>query len=249
MDHGTLLSKLSGAKDMGLVFRPVLDGDFAQPSLCRIHNGSLASLAVERGLKLFMGSVHHEENFYGSEILAPYGEMLSRLCRSFPLPAVKAVIPHYDVPDTSTRPDGRKDLHGRILADLQVYVPTRDFVSSLREAGLPLTSLFRYEIRWRVDSAVSVLPECLDVTHGTDVFFIWFYNRKADLSLTEQAVIKTWLQPFAAFLRGDDKIGWGVENMTDLRVLDSDGTVRVYQDERWGHAVSVWDTLGRVTHR
>lgn len=247
MDHGTLISKLSGAKDMGLVFRPVLDGDFVHPSLCRIHNGSLASLAVERGIKFFMGSVHHEENFYGSERVASYEEILSRLSRSFPLSAVKAVIPHYYVPDTSTRIDGWKNLHGRILADLQVYVPTRGLVSSLREAGIPLSSLFRYEIRWRVDSTVSVLPECLGVTHGTDMFFIWFYNRKADLSLTEQAVIKTWLRPFAAFLRGDDDIEWGVEKMTDLRVLDSDGTVRIYRDERWGHAVSVWDTLGRVT--
>lgn len=244
MDHHKILSKLSNTQQMGLAFRPVLDGDFAHPNLCRIHNNSLASLCVERGIKFFMGSVQHEENFYGSERIVSYEEMVSRLCRNFPRPAVEAVIPHYDVSDISSKTDSWQKLHGRILSDLQVHAPTRGLVSSLREAGIPLSSLFRYEIRWRVDKTTSILPESLGVTHGTDMFFIWFYNKKAGLSGTDQAVIKTWLKPFAAFLRGDDVIEWGVENITDLRVLDSDGTVQICRDQRWEHAISVWDTLG-----
>lgn len=247
MDDRTLVSKLSNENAMGLVFRPILDGDFAQPSLCRIHNNSLATLAVRRGIKFFMGSAQHEENFYGGEMVVSYDEMLSRLCRNFPPQAVKAVIPQYGISDTSSKTDDWKRLHGRILADLQVYVPSRGLVSSLQEAGLPPSSVFRYEIRWRVDSTASILPESLGVTHGTDMFFIWFYNTKAGLSQTEQTVIKTWLKPFAAFLRGDDDIEWGVENITDLRVLDTDGIARVCRDGRWKHAISVWDTLGRVT--
>lgn len=247
IDHRTIVSKLSNSKDMDLVFRPILDGDFAQPSVCRIHNNSLASLAVKRGIKFFMGSVQHEENFYGSQPVVSYEEMVSKLSRTFPLPAVKSVIPHYDVSDTSSKIDGWQKLHGRILADLQVHVPTRGLLSSLQEAGLPLSSIFRYEIRWRVDSTASILPESLGVTHGTDMHFIWFYNTNAGLSQTEQAVIKTWLKPFAAFLRGDDEIEWGVENITDLKVLSSDGTVKICRDQRWKHAISVWDTLGRVT--
>ncbi|KAK7700124.1 hypothetical protein SLS64_011142 [Diaporthe eres] len=247
MDHRTLVSKLSNSKDMGLVFRPILDSDFAQPSLCRIHNNVLASLAVKRGIKFFMGSVQQEENFYGSQPVVSYEDMLSRLSRTFPLPAVKAVVPHYDVSDTSRKPDYWKRLHGRILADLQVYVHTRGLVTSLQAAGLPLSSVLRYEIRWRVDSTASILPEFLGVTHGTDIFFIWFYNANAGLSPNEQVVIKTWLKPFAAFLRGDDDIEWGVENITDVRVLDSDGTVKICRDQRWEHAISVWDTIGRVT--
>lgn len=247
MDHGTIVSKLSNSKDMGLVFRPILDGDFAHPSLCRIHNNSLASLAVKRGIKFFMGSVQHEENFYGSQPVVSYEEMLSRLSRTFPLQAVKAVISHYGASDTSSETDDWQQLHGRILADLQVYIPTRGLVSSLQATGLPLSSVFRYEIRWRVDSTASIVPESLGVTHGTDMFFIWFYNMSAGLSRTEQTVIKTWLKPFAAFLRGDDDIEWGVENITQLRVLDSDGTVKIYDDERWENAISVRDALGRVT--
>lgn len=247
MNHSTILSKLSNQKDMDLVFRPILDDDFVQPSLCRIHNNSLASLAVKRGIKFFMGSTQHEENFYGSERVISYEEMISRLCRNFPLPAVKAVVPHYNISDISSNTDDWKNLHGRILADLQVYVPTRGLVSSLREAGLPLSSLFRYEIRWRVDCTVSILPESQGVTHGTDMFLIWFYSTKAGLSRTEQEVIKRWLEPFAAFIRGDEDIGWGAENIKDLRVLDSDGSVQIYRDERWEHAISIWNTLGRVT--
>lgn len=247
MDQCAILSKLSNQKDMDLVFRPILDEDFVQPSLCRIHNNSLASQAVKRGIKFLMGSTQHEENFYGSERVTSYEEMISRLCRNFPLPAVKAVVPHYNIPDISSNTDHWQKLHGRILADLQVYVPTRGLVLSLQEAGLPLSSLFRYEIRWRVDGIVSILPESLGVTHGTDMFFIWFYNKKTGLSRTEQAVTKTWLKPFAAFIRGDEDVGWGAENITDLRVLDSDGFVRIYRDERWEHAVSVWNTLDRVT--
>lgn len=247
MDHSTILSKLSNEKDMSLVFRPILDGDFVQASLCRIHNNSLASLAVKRGIKFFMGSTQHEENFYGSEKVISYEEMISRLCRSFPLSAVKAIVPQYHVSDIFSNNDDWQKLHGRILADLQVYVPTRGFVSSLQEAGLPLSSLFRYEIRWRVDGTISILPESLGVTHGTDMFFIWFYNTKAGLTRTEQAVIKRWLKPFAAFIRGDEDIEWGTENITDLRVLDSDGSVQIYRDKRWDHTISVWNTLGRVT--
>lgn len=247
IDHSVISSKLSNEKDMSLVFRPILDGDFVQPSLCRIHNNSLASLAVKRGIKFFVGSTQHEENFYGSEKVISYEEMISRLCRSFPLSAVKTVVPQYHVSDVFCNNDDWQKLHGRILADLQVYVPTRGFVSSLQAAGLPLSSLFRYEIRWRVDETISILPESLGVTHGTDMFFIWFYNTKAGLSRTEQAVIKRWLKPFAAFIRGDEDIEWGAENMKDLRVLDSDGSVQIYRDERWEHAISVWNTLGRVT--
>lgn len=247
MDHNAIVSKLSSSKDMDLVFRPILDGDFVQPSLSRIHNNSLASLAVKRGIKFFIGSVQHEENFYGSQPVVSYEEMLSRLSRTFPLPAVKAVIPQYDVLDTSSKTNDWKKLHGRILADLQVYVPTRGFLSSLQEAGLPLSSVFRYEIRWRVDITASILPESLGITHGTDMLFIWFYNANAGLSQTEQAVIKAWLKPFAAFIRGDNDIDWGTERITDLRVLDSDGSVKICRDERWEHAISVWDTLGRVT--
>lgn len=247
MDHRTIVSKLSNSNDMDLVFRPILDGDFAQPSLSRIHNKSLASLAVKRGIKFLMGSVQREENFNGSQPIVSCEEMLSRLSRTFPLPAVKAVIPHYDVSDTSSKTDGWQKLRGRILADLQAYVPTRGLLSLLQEAGLLLSSVFRYEIRWRVDSTASILPESLGVIHGTDMFCIWFYNANAGVSLYEQAVIKTWLKPFAAFLRGDDDIEWGVENITDLRVLDSDGTVKICRDQRWEHAISVRDTLGRVT--
>lgn len=246
MDHAAILSKLSNQKDMDLVFRPMLDNDFVQPSLCRIHNNSLASLAVKRGIKFFMGSTHHEENFYGSERVISHEEMISRLCRNFPLPTVKAVTPHY-ISDISSNTDDWQKLHGRILADLQVHVPTRGLVLSLQEAGLPLSSLFRYEIRWRVNGTVSILPESLGVTHGTDMFFIWCYNKKAGLSRTEQAVIKFWLKPYAAFIRGEEDIGWGAENITDLIVLDSDGSVRIYRDERWERAISVWNTLGRVT--
>lgn len=247
MGHRTIISKLSNSKDMDLIFRPILDGDFAEPSLCRIHNNSLASLAVERGIEFFIGSVQYEENFYGSQPVVSYEEMLSRLSRTFPLPAVKAVIPQYDVLDTSSKTNDWKKLHGRILADLQVYVPTRGFLSSLLEAGLPLSSVFRYEIRWRVDVTASILPESFGVTHGTDMLFIWFYNANAGLSQTEQAVIRAWLKPFAAFIRGDNDIDWGTERITDLRVLDSDGSVKVCRDERWNHAISVWNALGRVT--
>lgn len=247
MDHSTILSKLWSQGNMDLVFRPILDGDFVQPSLCRIHNNALASLAVNRGIKFFMGSTEHEENFYGSEKVISCEDMISRLCRNFPLPAIKAVVPHYNISDISGNTDDWQKLHGRILADLQVHIPTRGLVSSLQEAGLPLPSLFRYEIRWRVDGTVSILPKSLGVTHGTDMFFIWFYNKKTGLSRTEQAVIKTWLEPFAAFIRGDEDIEWGAENVTDVRVLDSDGAVQIYRDERWEHAISVWNTLSRVT--
>lgn len=173
-----------------------------------------------------------------------YEDMVFRLSRNFPLLAVETIMPHYGVSEASSNNAGWTKTHAQIFADLQVHVPTRGLLSSLLEAGVPLSSISGYEILWRVNSTALILPESLGVTHGTDMLFIWFYNAKCGLSTNEKAIIRPWLKPFAAFLRGDDKFDWETQKITDVRILGSDGNVRVGPDERWDQALSVWNTLG-----
>lgn len=244
LDYRTIVARLSKEQNMDLVFRPILDNDFAQSNLCQIRNGSFASLVLERDIKFFMGATQSEENFYGIARVASYEDMLFRLSRSFPLGAVKAIMPHYGVSETSSNNTDWQKAHGQIFADLQVHVPTRGFLASLLEAGVPLSSISRYEVRWRVRSTPLILPASLGVTHGTDMFFIWFYNAKCGLTTNEKTIIRNWLKPFAAFLRGDKASDWGTREVTDVRVLDSDGSIQIYPDEKWDQALSVWDTLG-----
>lgn len=249
LDYRTIVARLSAEQNMDLVFRPILDNDFAQSSLCQIHNGSLASLALERGIKFFMGATQNEENFYGLASVLSYEDVIFRLSRNFPLQAVKAIMPHYGVSETSSNNTDWKKTHGQIFADLQVHVPMRGLIASLRNAGVPLSSISRYEVRWRVKSTSLILPESLGATHGTDMFFIWFYNAKCGLSTIEKDIIRKWLKPFAAFLRGGETSDWGTREVTDVRVLDSDGSIQIYHDKKWDKALSVWDTLGTEIER
>lgn len=246
LEHGTILAKLSKEENMDLIFRPILDNDFVNATLCAIHNGSLASLALERGIKFLMGATQSEENFYGIARVASCEDMLFRLSRNFPVRAVKAILPWYGVSDTPNSNTNWTEVNGRVFSDLQVHVPTRGLLSSLREAGVHLSAVSRYEIRWRVRSTALILSESLGVTHGTDMFFIWFYNAKCGMSTKERDIIRTWLKPFAAFLRGDKEVDWGTRKITDVRVLDSDGIIRICPDKAWDQALSVWDTLGGV---
>ena len=113
--------------------------------------------------------------------------------------------------------------------------------------------MYRYKFEYRLSCVDAVLPIEWGVTHSTDMP-IWFWgNTDGGTALRDEekrAISAAIIEPFAKFVHGDGReIGWGARaELGEVRVLGSDGRVRVERDRRWERGMHGWAVLGGVEY-
>ncbi|MCJ1335688.1 hypothetical protein MMC09_000961 [Bachmanniomyces sp. S44760] len=244
-------------------FRAITDGVFVQRTLFRdIHSGKLGATLRRRGIQILSGDLPDEHNLY-EKVNPPhsFSTLVQRLQIEYPASAVQRIVrlyyPSTDYPyhlllqssNNNNNDKEWKTLFGKIYTDVQVYVTLRGLVSCLadEDKGLPLASIHRYRIAYRPACVDETYSRSMGVTHASDLA-IWFFGNGHDLVGGEKEIIRKWLDPLGAFLRGEDIAGvgdgkWGTGRITQVRTLTEQGTVEVREDGEWERCLGVWNAL------
>lgn len=147
-----------------------------------------------------------------------------------------------DESDHALSPDEIGEVFGRICSDSQVYIAERMFVTDLLR-GLKPERILRYRIEYRARVIDRVLPGYKGVSHSFDDPIWWFTG----LEREEEEMVKRWLEPWKAFIRGEDASAeWYDGKRTDgrlVRVLGGDGEVRAERDQTWDKKVGLIEAM------
>lgn len=82
----------------------------------------------------------------------------------------------------------------------------------------------------------------MGVTHGQDSF-VWWYSHSLGVSMSDLALIRTWLEPMQDFFAGRP-VDWGTTNLDEQRIITAQGRIVVKKDVRkLEKAVDVLDRL------
>jgi carboxylesterase type B len=225
-------------------FRPVLDGEFMSEDLFqRIYSGAFGKRMMELGIQTMIGDLTQEFHLY-KMIYPPssYESLVDRLSWDYPRDIAVAISSPYR--NSSLSRDEWKDTFGRLYADMQIHSTLRGFIQSIAK-HVPLSHIHRYRIDWRTKSIDKRLPPQVGATHGTDMP-IWFFGNGDTLTPSEKELIRTWLEPVTAFLKGEVVV-WGTQSLTEVRYLTADGRIEIKQDEVWESKTPLWNLTKRVT--
>ena len=239
-------------------YRPTADRGFVSTGLFEgLDSGVFARQMRERGIRLLLGETRDEPNLYG-QWFPPEENTLpalrERLCADYPRSTVNSLLPLYTThsPTGEVQPppgckNWNKDTFALIYADMQVYKTQRGFLHALVTGGLPESAIHRYRVEMRLKCVDAHIPPEWGVTHATD-HYIWFWgNGEVVLPWEKGVIAEALVGPLARLVQGQDEdIGWGTKGVREIRVLESDGGVRVREDEGWDEAVRVWGVLRRV---
>ena len=225
-------------------FRAVTDGKFVRSTLfSELRSGSFARTLKRRGVKVMIGEVRDEVNSY--RLISPpssYKSLVSRLAVEYPEAASEKLARYYC--QDGALPSYCKswqDLFGRIYADFQVHCSERGLLNFLYPT-LPIEDIFRYRVNYRTKSADKAFEPKLGVCHATDMS-IWFFGNGLPLTVEEKTMAHEWLEPWAAFLKGE-KFKFGTGEIGQFRCLDEDGkTIRVEVDREYKHAVRTFKAV------
>ena len=132
----------------------------------RIRSGDFASKFKQRNMAVIIGEVDKEELLYGATNppldLPGLQTQLQNYYRDDQVTKIKSL---YDIPkfiDPAQQEDMIKlhAVYGKMVADGQVYVPSRGLVQSLSEQGIGMDKILRYRISWRPDATdfISLFP-------------------------------------------------------------------------------------------
>ncbi|SLM40710.1 Carboxylesterase, type B [Lasallia pustulata] len=223
-------------------FRAITDGHFVRRSLFReIADGRFAEVMLKRGIKVMIGDLPDEANVY-KKIKPPssYQSLVDRLSVEYPRSTSKALARLYCPRKAPLVGGNWQDTFGRIYTDIQVYVTARGFISALAKT-LPLENIYRYRINHRLQCVDGIYPREMGVTHASDIT-IWFYGNGAEVTASEQSLLKEYLKPFGEFLRGE-QVPWGTQSIEETRTITSDQRIEITVDEDWERGRRVWDTL------
>lgn len=131
-------------------------------------------------------------------------------------------------------PDEVGEVFGRICSDSQVYMAERMLVTDLIHGGLDPERVLRYRIDYRASVIDKALPGFKGVSHSFDDFVWWFACLEPG---AEQENVAEWLQPYRAFVHGEDvQAQWYAGRKADarlIRTLHKDGSISVDVDQRW----------------
>jgi carboxylesterase type B len=132
-----------------------------------------------------------------------------------------------------------------------VHLLQRGLYSALARHGAGALVL-RYRIEFRLKCVDRFYPPAWGVTHASDMP-LWFWgNGAAVLERREKPVVRNaFLQPLAQFVTGDapKNIDWGTTGVRQARLLRPDGTVAVWDDDRWDEGQRVWAALREASPR
>lgn len=224
-------------------FRAVTDGSFVRHSLFQeIEDGRFAKAMAKRGIKMMIGDLQDEATLYRLEGRpTSFNSLLARLNVDYSRTATRKLGDLYC--STRTLPSGMswQDFFGLIYADVQVYVTVRGLLGAISRE-LPLSNVYRYRINWRADYIDAFYAREMGIVHTSDMA-IWFFGNGFRLLENEKELIRRWLEPVAAFIRGEDGITWGVTSIRQTRTLFADGSIGVIDDESWDRCQLTWQSL------
>lgn len=223
-------------------FRTITDGHFVRHSLFReIADGRFAKAMLKRGIKVMIGDLPDEANVY-KKVNPPssYQTLVDRLGAEYPRSTSKALARLYCPRKAPLEGGNWQETFGRIYTDIQVYVTARGFIAALAKT-LPLEYIYRYRIIHRLRCVDRIFPREMGVTHSSDLT-IWFYGNGAELTASEQTLLKEYLKPFGEFLRGE-QVAWGTQSIRETRTITSDQRIEIIVDEDWERCQCVWDAL------
>lgn len=234
-------------------FRALSDGRFvSHQSMVHINNGDFARRLKARGIRLMIGENRDEHNLYRTWRTPQdsYDDVLRRLSADYPEMVAKKVMQHY-CNNTRKLPAGIKDwraLFGYIYADMQVHGLQRGFQNALFKHGLvPGKDIFRYRFNRRMKCMDKIFPPEWGVTHATDLA-IWFWGLDYGDGLTEdeKAMLETWNEGFAAFVKGED-VDWGTSTTTHMRRLTAEGPTDTWEDDQWQKGLALWNVVNSTS--
>ncbi|KAF4303176.1 Carboxylesterase type B [Botryosphaeria dothidea] len=234
-------------------FRAVVDDGFVRKDLYKdIDSGVFAQRMRARGVALLTGECRDEHCLYGTWY-PPAANTLealrTRLRAEYPAAAVDALVEHY-------YPDGKlpgpcadwRDAFGRVYADMQVHHLERGFVDKLHAGGAG-DLVFRYRVEWRLKCCDRFLPPDWGVTHTADKPIWWWGN---GMELTDREKKLAWealTGPYVKFVNGEvDSLRkeWGTTGPKQVRRIDPQGRLSIWEDEMWDEGTSVWNALRAV---
>ncbi|TKA77307.1 hypothetical protein B0A49_03276, partial [Cryomyces minteri] len=223
-------------------FRALSDGVFVRKTLFEeINDGTFARQMRRRGIKIMLGECQDEHFVYGTWRAPANGSdaMFARFLADYPRAACEELMRHYC--PSGELPNGSQDWRyafGKIYADVQIHGLKRGFVDALTRHGAG-DLVYRYRINWRVNC--SPMPPEWGVTHGTDLG-IWLFGSGKMLEPEEKELVKLWLEPFGAFLRGEE-VQWATKGPKQVRRLTAAGAIDIWEDEAWEEGLQLWDLL------
>ncbi|MCJ1248236.1 hypothetical protein MMC30_005453 [Trapelia coarctata] len=226
-------------------FRAVNDGQWVRHSLFQeIEDGRFARTILRRGTKIMIGDLPDENNVY--KLVQPpssYDSLVQRLSVEYPDAAAKKLAKLYCPGGALPTGSTWLETFGHIYADMQVHVTERGLLAALSRT-LPLSSIYRYRIEWRAECVKKFMPLEMGVAHGCDLT-VWFYGNGHGLLPQEQRLIEKFLQPFAAFLSGEER-GYGTGGIEEVRAILPDMSIRVIKDKDWARCQDIWNSLQLV---
>lgn len=230
-------------------FRPILDGHFmAEDLFQRIFDGRFGARMTELGIQTMIGDLTQEFHLY-KKVHSPnsYDSLVDRLSWDYPRHIAITICAPYHPNVTTLKTEMQwQEVFGKLYADMQIHSTIRGFVQSI-SSTLPLSSIYRYRIDWRIRALDRRLPRRYGATHGTDMA-IWFFGNGEHLDDGEKVLIKEWLKPMAAFLKGE-QVEWGTASLDHVRYLTSEGKIEVKKDEVWSEKMPLWGVTEAATRQ
>lgn len=222
--------------------RPILDGEFMSEDLFpTLYDGKFGQRMKKLGIQTIIGDLTQEWHVY--KMTYPpdsYETLVDRLSWDYPRHIAETVCEQY-------RSAGQRnwmEIFGKLYADLQIHSTMRGFLQCIA-ASVPVDHIHRYRIDWRAQCIDKNLPKDVGATHGTDLAIWWFGNGES-LTEPEKELIREWLQPVGAFLRGKN-VDWGTRSLKEVKYLTAEGKIEIKEDEIWEAKLPLWETTKRVT--
>ncbi|EKG13624.1 Carboxylesterase type B [Macrophomina phaseolina MS6] len=228
-------------------FKAATDAAFVPAAfMASVHDGSLARRLAAAGVAVLLGDVADEAALYRffraresalfrfPRAVPDRAGLLRSLGAFFAPPAARALVALHGGRDWADR-------YARIMANAHVHAAVRGFARSLL-AAMPPGSVHRYRLAWRAPGLDAWLHPDTGVCHAAEIPVWWLSGCRAGFEPRDRETCLAWLEPFGAFLRGD-AVDWGTTSPTEVRLLDSDGSIRIVQDDFWDAGLEVWDAM------
>ncbi|KAH7024360.1 Alpha/Beta hydrolase protein [Microdochium trichocladiopsis] len=223
-------------------FRAVTDEDFVPGGMIeQLRDGTLAKAFQERGMKLVIGEAESEQHMYAAINPPASLEMMQTALENYYPAAISAkVLAKYR--DTESDP---AKLYGTMTSYLQVRAPIRAFAKSLVDAGVPLSSIYRYRSDFRAACMDKYIAPELGVTHGWDMY-VWWYTARFGYSELEKTAIKDWLGRSLHPLIHDQPFDSQCTKIDQYTKFYSDGTIGVVEDDYWSDMIALDELCTRT---
>lgn len=226
-------------------FRAVSDDQFVSSSLIpSLRSGKFAALCRKRNISILLGENSNEHFVYAlwrPPKPATKESVATRLEADYPARAVNTLM-------KMTRKDPETSWavqFGKLYAEVQVHASQRGLVQALSDGGV---EFLRYRIDWRAKCADRIYKKKWGATHGADNYLWWYGDGDVEgLSDEEKNLVRgAFLDDFRRFIYGQ-RVDWGLKDPRDVRLLQANGEVKIWQDKLWNKGLETWDAVAKAS--